>query len=129
MFLPLTVNRNNRDYAIFQHFTFIIICYHCNMSVEFEDIDNYSKHRFQSRVVLGLPVTPKLITKLIKTGVVKDEMMAGKFLTIVVSIFIILAIMLFVITFKSETIQYHLSPDVIRILPEGAQQKIYESKK
>ena len=98
------------------------------MSIEFDE-NNFTNNRFQSRVILGMPETPKIVTTLIKFGIVKNEKTAGKFLLALVIISFVTAGFLMFYTAKEKKVEYNLSPDVIQSLPEEIQTKIYESKK
>ncbi len=49
---------------------------------------------FQSRIILGKAVTPKMITFLINRGIVKDQKTAGKFLLGICIIFILASILI-----------------------------------
>ena len=51
--------------------------------------------RFQSRVILGRPETPKMVAFMINKGIIKNEKTAGNVLIVISAVFFLSAIFIF----------------------------------
>jgi hypothetical protein len=97
------------------------------MSVEFNE--GNEQFHFKSPVILGVPATPKIITLIMKTGIIKDEKKAVLLIVISIVLFITMSLLIIGSVVREEKIEYNLSPNVIKQLPLETQKKIYETKK
>lgn len=96
------------------------------MSVQFNESN---KNQFQSKKVLGLPETPKMIRFLINKKIIKNEKTAGIFLLIIILVSFLSAVYILFTLSRAETTKYNLSPKVLNSLPQEIKTKIYESQK
>jgi hypothetical protein len=88
--------------------------------VDYEEGNLGSNNRFQSRTILGMPETPKMVGWVMKIGV-RDEKVAGQILMVCILLFILTAFLYPILSLKEEGsgpkyIDKKLTPSEVEVL-------------
>lgn len=78
-------------------------------NVQFNEEDDYA-NQFSSRRILGRPEVPKMVSSLMKTGLIKDGRKAYKILIIISVTCVVLSSILLIQTNGSKKIKSSISP-------------------